>query len=606
MSKIFEHFRKFNLRNQIALFMIFGIVLTSLLLSSVGYYLYKSHVKEIVESETNDNLDVMTKASQSFIQHQIEMAEMFLVSSDISRKLINSSINDKYVNDNVSNFLQTNKNLLGVGIFNNYGKLLGRSDGKIDFKVVSQYLETYTPQYSFHFLRPNRFNGQLVTDLILQLKGPGQSLLGFIVFKISISDLERIIAPLEKTNNASYGMLYTRDKKSGVINLLIPEKLKNGKGPVIEADTAPSIFDEFKKPVYYTEDSSGNEVLVARKRMLTTDWNLILITNQESVFTSFYNRVWSLAVVVALLVLVMIYLSYKFSYVISKPLLKMSRQAEEIAKGNFDVSFVQEEGIAEDDERGELANSLEHMTKDIKKYIAFRDGFLSLAAHELKTPLTVIQSCLDLVSMSVGEDPVTVKKFTHMAQRQCKLLNVMINDLLEVSRIQMGRFKLKKKNACLGDLIEDLVNDLNSLDLKNPVILLNKNTRSVEYDEDRIKQVMMSLINNSIKYSKESTEIFINMEEVGAGLRVSIHDKGVGIPKEKQDQIFTQLYNDPATEPEKKTATLGVSLYVCKEIIEKHSGSIWFESKENVGTSFYFELPMHEQSIDFENRSKAA
>lgn len=222
-----------------------------------------------------------------------------------------------------------------------------------------------------------------------------------------------------------------------------------------------------------------------------------------------------------------------------------------------------------------------------------KDEFLSMASHELKTPITSLKMFVDLTKNQI--DKKDLKKINYYNSRiidQVERLRELTNDLLDVSRIQIGKIKLNREIFYLDEIIKNSVNDLQATTDNHKIIYRNKEKILVIADKYRIYQVLVNLISNAIKYSPNKKKIYVSLEKRKKIVIVNIKDSGLGIERNQQKKIFDKMYQ--VNNPKEKTFPgLGLGLYISKEIIERHNGKIWVNSEIGKGSNFYFSLPLN-------------
>ena len=218
--------------------------------------------------------------------------------------------------------------------------------------------------------------------------------------------------------------------------------------------------------------------------------------------------------------------------------------------------------------------------------------FVSIASHQLKTPLTGIKWMTELLMKNnLKEEQVEFARGAHQsADRMVKL----INELLDVSHIETGRkFELKKEKTDIISLISSILEDLGEnaqrknvglmLDVKSPEELI------ANIDKSKIRQVFSNLIDNAIKYSNEKGIVRVGCSRNNNEAVICIKDNGIGIPDKQRERIFEKFFRaDNAVLSE--TDGTGLGLYIVKAIVEAHNGNVWFESSESDGTTFYVKL----------------
>ena len=222
--------------------------------------------------------------------------------------------------------------------------------------------------------------------------------------------------------------------------------------------------------------------------------------------------------------------------------------------------------------------------------------FTSTLSHELRTPLTSIIGSLQLINAGVlGDVNKDVGELTEVAERNGQRLLDLINDILDIEKIESGKLTLNPEIIRVDELVRESM-------------LLNKGfgdrfhvrfeprgdllTREVNADRKRLLQVMTNLLSNAAKFSPEGEVVEITTEETAGQLRVSVHDKGPGIPEAFRSRIFGRFNQADSTATRQKGGT-GLGLAICKRLIEMMQGRIGFHDREGGGTTFWFELPRH-------------
>ncbi|HEY0601394.1 MAG TPA: ATP-binding protein [Herpetosiphonaceae bacterium] len=223
-----------------------------------------------------------------------------------------------------------------------------------------------------------------------------------------------------------------------------------------------------------------------------------------------------------------------------------------------------------------------------------RDQFLSLAAHELKTPLTSIRGYVDLfVRRAHQEDRLSERdeRTLEVITRQVGRLNKLIAELLDLSRIQTGQFEMARHSLDLGSLIRRVADDVRLVLTRHSLELELPDEPLVIYaDELRLEQVLQNLIENAVKYSPYGGQITVSAARQQPGVCLSVRDQGIGIPEAAREQIFQRFYRAHNANQQSVNG-LGIGLYVVREIVRHHSGTIDVASQEGVGSTFTVCLP---------------
>jgi len=230
----------------------------------------------------------------------------------------------------------------------------------------------------------------------------------------------------------------------------------------------------------------------------------------------------------------------------------------------------------------------------LKKNETFRKEFLQNLSHEFKTPVFTIQGYVDTLLQGAMDNPETNKRFLEKAAKNVERLVNLIQDLDEISRLEMGEINLHKQYFVIQDLVKEVFETLSwKGDQKNISFSIKKECEkplAVFADKEKIRQVITNLIDNAVKYGKHQGSVVASMYNTdGKNILVEISDDGIGIPEKHLDRIFERFYR--TTEGRNRDATgSGLGLAICKHIIEAHDHTIHVRSKEGVGTTIGFTL----------------
>src|SRR3989339_363427 len=221
--------------------------------------------------------------------------------------------------------------------------------------------------------------------------------------------------------------------------------------------------------------------------------------------------------------------------------------------------------------------------------------FVSLAAHQLRTPLSIIKWSISMLKKGdFGKLTAKQNELVKNTFRNNERLITLVNDLLNVTRIAEGRYLYKLAPSDIRVIIR-VVLDIFKDQMESRKIKLDftepENFPQIMLDAEKIKIVVQNFIDNAIKYSADGSKIAITLQNDGKNIELRVKDFGIGIPKGQQDKIFTKFFRGDNAMRANAVGS-GLGLFLSKNIIESHGGVIWFESEENVGTSFCFTLPI--------------
>jgi signal transduction histidine kinase len=280
-------------------------------------------------------------------------------------------------------------------------------------------------------------------------------------------------------------------------------------------------------------------------------------------------------------------LSVLLALTFTKPLKKMKDTAALLAGGNYKVKT----GIEQDDEIGDLAQTMDILSlrlheaeEERKKVQKQRQDFITNISHELRTPVTVIRGSLEALSDGVVTEPDKVEEYHKQMLKESKSLERLVNDLLELSRLQNTDFKIEMQELNICDVLKDSIRSASNLAREKNINIKyssDKDILLIKGDYGRLRQMFLTVIDNAVKFSYENKNIYITLK----GEQIIIRDEGIGISEEDLPNIFERYYRIKSDE--NKTGT-GLGLTIAKQIALRHNIELFAESKLNEGTSFVF------------------
>lgn len=218
-----------------------------------------------------------------------------------------------------------------------------------------------------------------------------------------------------------------------------------------------------------------------------------------------------------------------------------------------------------------------------------KDDFISIASHELKTPITALKASLQLLNKIKQSPNEKLPGLIEQANKSMIKVSVLVEDLLNVSKMNEGQFQLKKTWFNVLKVIEDCCPHVNADGLFN-IITAGSAETEVFADAERIQRVLINFVNNAMKYASDSRDIHITVQKIDNNVKVSVIDYGRGIPTEKIPYLFDRYYRADLNGGQ--YSGLGLGLYISAEIIKKHHGEIGVNSEVGKGSEFWFTLPL--------------
>lgn len=248
----------------------------------------------------------------------------------------------------------------------------------------------------------------------------------------------------------------------------------------------------------------------------------------------------------------------------------------------------------------EATKELRLSNAQLRKLDEAKDEFISMASHQLRTPLTSIKGYVDMIlEGDAGEITPMQRKFLTEAFVSSERMVHLINDFLNVSRLQTGTFAIDKRPVDLAKVVGQEIDSLKISASGRDLSFRYKKPQSLPkllLDEGKIRQVIMNFSDNALYYSRPGTEIKVSLEVEGEDVVLQVKDTGIGVPEEEQARLFTKFYRASNARKQRPDGT-GVGLYLAKRVIMEHGGSVVFSSVEGKGSTFGFRLPLEKLRV---------
>ncbi len=316
---------------------------------------------------------------------------------------------------------------------------------------------------------------------------------------------------------------------------------------------------------------------------------LLLHSPIEGMNDAISNGLRILAISVTIALLLAVFLSIYLSLSFTGPLNKMKKAALSLAAGDYTASTQ----VEQKDEIGELAKAIDVLSdrlytasRESEKLDQLRRSFTANISHELRTPVTVIRGSLEALCDGVVTDPVQVENYHKQMLNESIFLQRLVNDLLDLARLQNTDFQMERRELCIGDVLEDAVRSASRMAQDKQVeILLEMDSKNCNLTGDygRLRQMFLNVLDNAIKFSPQHGQVTVSLEN----RRISIADQGPGIPEEDLPYIFDRFYKSRSEDNKSGT---GLGLSIAKQIAERHNVKIWVVNNTPKGSNFQFEL----------------
>ena len=310
-----------------------------------------------------------------------------------------------------------------------------------------------------------------------------------------------------------------------------------------------------------------------------------------------YTLIFSILAALILASISAVWLSISFT----KPLNKIRDTTTELAKGNYEVTTQ----IKQSDEIGELAKSIDKLalqldksSKESERFQKMRQNFIANISHELRTPITVIRGSIEAICDGVISNPEQLKDYNEQILSDSIHLQRLVNDLIDLTKLQNTDFSIDKSTINLFEIINDAVRSMKQISTKKGVKISFSVEKAIEADKylfvgdyQRIRQMIIIVLDNAIKFSNEDQKVDIFLKKENKKYELKICDSGRGIDPENIGEIFNR-YHKSNTEENKNG--MGLGLAIAKEIALRHNIEIFVKSVPNIKTVFTFLIPVND------------
>lgn len=358
---------------------------------------------------------------------------------------------------------------------------------------------------------------------------------------------------------------------------------------------------------YY--EFEGVKKIIFYKPIHYTDWTIGMTANYNEVTKSIWilrSSILALGIIIVFSILLVLY--YLTNSLVT-PINTLKGYMKIASKGDFTVYS----DIQSNDEIGVLSDSFNTLIKENKrlldetlKYDKLKTEFFSNISHELKTPLNIIFSSTQLLELNVlnNKQNIDIKKrnkYVNMIKQNSFRLLKLVNNLIDITRIDSGFMELNLKNGNIVETVEDItLSTVEYVKSKCRTIVFDTEIEEkiMAFDPEKMERIILNLISNAVKFTKPGDYIEVMIYDKDEKIQISVKDTGIGIPKDKQEIIFERFKQVDRLLSRRHEGS-GIGLSLVKSLVEMQSGEVFVESKEGEGTEFIIELPVN--LIDEEN-----
>lgn len=333
------------------------------------------------------------------------------------------------------------------------------------------------------------------------------------------------------------------------------------------------------EPVYYPLIKNGEKIGEVRVKF----YGPIFYMQNELVFLDIVNKI--ILGIGVLLILASTIMGFIISRSITRPINKLMTKAKYISKGEYDKKIEINTDILE---INDLINSINNLSQSIKEQENIRKRLTGDISHELKTPLTNIQSHLEAMIDGIWE-PTEERLLS--VKEEAERLSSLVSDMQKLNKYDESSIKLKKDNVNISDIICFVIFQFSNLaKSRNIKIEYEKKNINLYCDKDKITQALVNILSNAIRYSNEGSTIFIEEGLKDNKVIISIEDQGIGISEEDLKYVFERFYRADKSRT-RATGGTGIGLTIVKSIVSSHGGEVKLESKLGKGSKFTIILP---------------
>jgi len=620
----------------------------------VAFLVYQSNMNTLKENEIHDLQDIVSNSLEKIDRNLFERSSDIQVLANLPKIRANDTSPEERT-DILLSFRNSKKSYASLSFFDtNRIRIADTSGIDIGKQIIKTPYWDDVLNGRISSASEVRTSVALNIPVVFfasPVKDKDNNIFGVVVARMPVTKLNEIIQETAKIHEEESEIRIDLVDKDGLLLLSNHDRKRILKDNITEWEyfQRPKAGEKIGSNVY-TNPGEEEMIYVFAKEQGYLDfkgnnWTLIIHVPTRVAFASAVKLRNKIIIIIFPILVLIIILIFFFSRTITKPITKLRNAAIQIGKGNLNLKVE----VNSNDEIGELAKTFNQMAFDLNKYQSKLLGlekekskeletevnkktkelteniseitntktamlnimddisnaneelkivdktkgeFLNMVSHELKTPLTAIIAHLDVLDdMKTNLTEDELKSFEAI-RRNTNNLKVLISNILEISRIESGKFELTKIKIDLKKLIEDAARELEILSSQKGLKLVLKLEKlpDIEADDTRLREVMNNLITNAIKFT-EAGNITIKAIKKDKFIQVTVEDTGCGIPKDKLKNLFQKFYQVNASISRRYGGT-GLGLLITKQLIESHGGKIWIESQEGKGSTFYFTLPI--------------
>ena len=309
-----------------------------------------------------------------------------------------------------------------------------------------------------------------------------------------------------------------------------------------------------------------------------------------------------LIIITILLGLIAVIISMIVSDRLSKPIVRVTKDAEQLAHGNYDIQF---DGSGYD-EAERLAETLTYASREINRVDTMQRDLIANASHDLRTPLTMLKAYAEMIRDLSGDNPVKRNEHLQVIIEETDRLTALVNDILDLSKYENGKMTLERSEFDMEERLNEIVDRYRGLSEVSgyTFTLETDGPAPVCCDAGKIEQVICNLMNNAMNYTGEDKQIFVRLSHEQDGIRIAVRDTGKGMDQETLSRIFDKYYRSENYKRAVRGTGLGLS--IVKAILRMHDYAFGVDSTVGVGSTFWFLIHGEEPPKDEKSEQETA
>lgn len=598
--------KKTSLRFRISALVLIATILPLGVFYFFGLQDFFARMEGILASELNAKAELAAKDIDRFITERIVDTKIIASAHDLSHSERTET------NNYLAGIAKKNPWASGVYLLNIEGTIVaGSSANPIEDKSV---WDEYSELNTILTKHQNTMEGVFVVEaeelgngagpgilFLTAIKDSSKRISSFLLVELAFKDMQSIILDLRNTIESNRHIYLV--KNDGTV-MLTDDPYTKPFQMFPDINRHPDMLEFFSVPGakghFRYIDHSGNQNTAAYADLSEfgsnqgLDWSIVAIASEDEFFESINESKNNLIILWLLLSFLMTGLAHYLSLKTTRPLLNTIKAAEKLKSGCASQRIPTEgsrETILLAENFNQMAQQIEKREQDLRESNALKSEFIATASHELRTPLTAVIGYAELL---VNNDAFSLderKTFLHEIYDKSIALDRIVDELLDVSRIESGRaLHLTSSLTRVAETVKQIVAQRQK---ENPTrtfeLTIDNEGLVLDVDKGKLIQVLENLIGNAVKFSPEGSSIRIDVRKLNGDYKFSISDKGIGIPYEQQEYVFDKFFR--ADTSHTAIHGLGIGLYLTKNIIELHGGQTWLESIPGEGSTFFFTLP---------------